>query len=544
MGTTAVSKENARTSRIHRWSGPGAPAWLLLGVLYPLVRVVLAVTQDDASLQVEFKDDAFYYAVIAENIADGDGSTFGGLVRTNGYQPLWQLLLVPLALVADGDALLRLMYVLEGFCFAVTVLVAWLIARRLDAALPGAYAFAYVGAVALVGGNVFFGGMEIAVVLPLLLGTIYAALRWLGPGSQGLTVRAGIGLGALCFALAMARLDALAFPAALALVLLVRGRLRTHLRGQVAGAVTLVAGLAAYAVLNVLAFDTPLPVSGQAKAVGGGGLDPLLFDQFLTFGRTTSTVSFPIPTGPLYLGLQSLVLAGVALHLLSRARWTDRPLFGAAADRQLTELIVALLLAQAVQIGYYTATTSWMFWEWYLYYIPVLVFLPGVVIVRAATGTRLGAVLRLPAIAVVAAVIAVAVGGTAVRATALSSPWMAAAVGPADWIRENTDPSDVIAVGDRGGYVSWLTGRPTLQLEGLVEDADYLDVIEERGVADHMDAVGVDYYLRGVVPSAAREGCTTVVEPVQGRGPKSPVTVCSDDLVYTDTHWRIWRRGG
>jgi len=40
-------------------------------------------------------DDAFYYFGVARNLATGRGFTFDGLNLTNGFQPLWQFLLVP-----------------------------------------------------------------------------------------------------------------------------------------------------------------------------------------------------------------------------------------------------------------------------------------------------------------------------------------------------------------------------------------------------------------------------------------------------------------
>lgn len=41
-------------------------------------------------------DDAYYYFTIAHHLAEGLGATFDGLSSTNGFHPLWQLLLVPL----------------------------------------------------------------------------------------------------------------------------------------------------------------------------------------------------------------------------------------------------------------------------------------------------------------------------------------------------------------------------------------------------------------------------------------------------------------
>ncbi|MDP3645612.1 MAG: hypothetical protein Q8R25_00800 [bacterium] len=41
-------------------------------------------------------DDSFYYFQIARNIVHGLGSTFDGINMTNGYHPLWMLILVPI----------------------------------------------------------------------------------------------------------------------------------------------------------------------------------------------------------------------------------------------------------------------------------------------------------------------------------------------------------------------------------------------------------------------------------------------------------------
>ncbi len=52
-------------------------------------------------------DDAFYYFQIARNLAEGKFSTFdGGITQTNGYHPLWMLLITPFHWVFDPKAAL------------------------------------------------------------------------------------------------------------------------------------------------------------------------------------------------------------------------------------------------------------------------------------------------------------------------------------------------------------------------------------------------------------------------------------------------------
>lgn len=54
------------------------------------------------------RDDAYYYFKVAQNIAEGHGSTFDGINPTNGYHPLWLLLCIPIFALARFDLILPL----------------------------------------------------------------------------------------------------------------------------------------------------------------------------------------------------------------------------------------------------------------------------------------------------------------------------------------------------------------------------------------------------------------------------------------------------
>ena len=52
-------------------------------------------------------DDAFYYFQIARNLVEGKFSTFdGGITRTNGYHPIWLILITPFYWIFDKEAAL------------------------------------------------------------------------------------------------------------------------------------------------------------------------------------------------------------------------------------------------------------------------------------------------------------------------------------------------------------------------------------------------------------------------------------------------------
>lgn len=54
------------------------------------------------------RDDAYYYFKVAQNISEGQGSTFDGINPTNGYHPLWTLVCVPVFALARFDLILPL----------------------------------------------------------------------------------------------------------------------------------------------------------------------------------------------------------------------------------------------------------------------------------------------------------------------------------------------------------------------------------------------------------------------------------------------------
>ncbi len=54
------------------------------------------------------RDDAYYYFKVAQNISEGNGSTFDGINVTNGYHPMWMLVCIPIFALARYDLILPL----------------------------------------------------------------------------------------------------------------------------------------------------------------------------------------------------------------------------------------------------------------------------------------------------------------------------------------------------------------------------------------------------------------------------------------------------
>ncbi len=213
------------------------------------------------------KDDSFYYFQIAKNLTVGKFSTFdGGITQTNGYHPLWLLLITPFYWIFDPKAAL---FGIKAFEILLTaggvalVVLATGISRLtwilLFAALPRLYRLGH-----------FQVGVESAIAL-FMLGLLFLALslfarnpaRWTWP------------LAVIAFALPYARLEyvAISLTATAALYLIAwswpekppgASKSRYPPRTFVP-LFSACAGILVYFVYNRLVFGGFVPVSAASK---------------------------------------------------------------------------------------------------------------------------------------------------------------------------------------------------------------------------------------------------------------------------------------
>jgi hypothetical protein len=220
-----------------------------------------------AQLVTRLPDDACYYFKIGENVARGAGSTFDGCHPTNGFHPLWVLMIASVHLIVRStpEIMIKVYLVLQ----IALVVTAWGLAASVlrprfarPAVALAAVFFAYFVFQRAV------NGMESALLVCLLAGLLHHCCRCelFSRPTAGSLIVAGVLLGAVL----LTRLDLVFFAAGLNLVMLVwlqRGHTLTWTLLRV-GLVALVAGIvvAPAIVYNVLLFGHPVPISGQLKS--------------------------------------------------------------------------------------------------------------------------------------------------------------------------------------------------------------------------------------------------------------------------------------
>lgn len=166
-------------------------------------------------------DDGFYYPRLAQKIMAGGVCTYDGVTVTNGFHPLWLLVLLPVyALIHDPWLALRGVYAVILIVQLASLGLLALIARRTRMTASGIAAAVFIIFLNIRSFTVFFSFLESPLVLFTLLGYLAFCCgtddrRFERPKQAFI---AGLLMG-VCF---LARLDGFLLPAAYGTVLLIR----------------------------------------------------------------------------------------------------------------------------------------------------------------------------------------------------------------------------------------------------------------------------------------------------------------------------------
>ena len=323
-------------------------------------------------------DDAFYYFAIARNVAAGLGPTFDGLAATNGFHPLWLLLLTPVFALAQALHLgpwvaVHLALSLCALLDVASGALLWRLLRRLGAP-RGAHWAAAAWFLSPFTVLLSLRGLESALNVTLFAAWLTAAAWALGDGAAG--ARRGALVGIVTWIAFLARTDnapllGAALAAATLAALLARrpdrvpggvpgrslGPARRWRGGlaflATAGLVTALLALPWF-LWNLGVFGTPWQVSGAAKLanpqifghVPGDWGNRLRFLVAAVWVPAYFVAGETMKQRPAYTAVATAVwtlLAALAPFLL-RALWRPR----AAPQPAVAAALLAYLAAHAV----------------------------------------------------------------------------------------------------------------------------------------------------------------------------------------------------
>jgi hypothetical protein len=421
-----------------------------------------------------YADDFFYYLVIAQNLVAHGMSSFDGHTLTNGYHPLWMLMLAALVFLTNGTGKI-FFTVLLFLQLAASIFSVWLVFRilvRWRTPTLLIIASTLIFAVAL--SDIAVTGMEVVIAVPLILAFVAEA-----DTAATQTIRP-LRLGLLASACILARVDTVILTGMVALALIPTLLPVTRRRRALALLALGLTPAGVYFISNVVLFGTALPISSSAKALTPG----------LIFNTTALLTAFtPGDFDPVEIMVIMLpawcVLACAATGVMQWHRHSAR-------ERLRTVLcafppLFYLLLA---------VRSDWMLWRWYLY--PIVTATPFAL---AWAGGILFRVQRQAAIVVTAAA-AILFGlapatldlaGHYAHTTPNVNSIYTAAVAMQPFAAAHPGQ---YAMGDRAGTMAFLINQPVFQLEGIVGDRPMLAAIKARtNLLELLQAHHVDYYI-------------------------------------------------
>jgi hypothetical protein len=459
-------------------------AWRIFGGVEPVLR---------------FADDFFYYAVPARNWVDGAGSTYFPGESTNGYHPLWFLLVALLYRVAGDGALffglvdLTLMALLVGFFFLFERFLRRVTGDRLAAAVGAAVAAVGLALFARAGVEMALAAFAAALLLDYLSRKPLAEQ----------TMRDAAVVGLLGAFLVLARLDAAFLAPGLLVAVLLRWDWR-RLLAVVVGAVPLYL----YFAFNLVVFGHLGTTSMAAKSLDFYWPPNVWFLEF-----PSAVVMCVVAV--------TLVITSVVVGVLLRR----------SDNADVRRITLALAIAPLLQLVSQALLSGWTLFPWYFYF-----FLMTLGVASALVFVRLRRWNALTRLGIPLGVVMLIVAMLGLVAGEKPDLWQFEAAKNSERLRTfAADHPGVYAMGDAAGTPEWTTGLPIVHLEGLMMSQQFVDRIRERQPLEQVFRdYHVDYYVAVRPAKNPSDGCQQFAEPTfeqaSPRAPHMTMTICSPPL--------------
>lgn len=472
--------------------------------------------------EIALADDAYYYLLPATNFWALGFYSFDGLTGTNGFHPLWMLLLtamaLPLHLAGAADGLPRAVLGLSVVLVVWGSLMWYGVLRR--GGVSRALAALMVAVSVIAGQDLLLSGLETVAVfwsLALLAGYLIRQVQRAAPIQPGRLA---------CYSLLVlfSRLDCGL------LLLMLYGLLSfyTGPRRVIVAGVLLTLLATPYLLLNAVYHGAATPISGRVKQHWGDRYE--LETTGKTFGvswaqihegpgrtrlRQMANTYWPRDIAPALktLTLNRLDVTGSpkpwALRILAVAliaaglRWAWALRSATPPPARFLVLFAGLLLLFYAASTLYYALSYDRVWPWYgavgvMVMAAGLTFLAGGLLEYRPVKVLQGALLAALLVYWSASNVRDLRNAERNYATSLRSVYLDLA----DWLARNT-PEDAVAGGWAVGEMGWYARRPVINLEGLAGNDALLEANKATDLLPFLAEYKITYLSNFWRPSLA-----------------------------------------
>jgi hypothetical protein len=425
-------------------------------------------------------DDAYYYLQIAINIADGKGVTFDGIHTTNGFHPLWLLLLSLFSLIPDISRLMmaRLTIIIQAFLLMGSLIFIKKIMRGIIDPL-------LIGVLLLIPlyprfFHIFTVGMESGLLIFLMLLFFYTVPDTLKTLKDGKWFLRSLISGCLLSLIVLTRLDTFFLPLVFFIYTFVSGfRKRNVLRVQipfifVSGGI-ISTGLVPFLLWNYYEMGTFATISSLMKVNWGMAM-------FIPALRYLMTNCFEY-----YLGIFVIMIFLLVFYRnedFKRGRTSFLNALNIFIFSSITVLVFYALFVRWALFSYAFAST-----------IPAIILGSSLILVFVQNRFKSAKNRRWFAIVVLISVVIISITMQVISLSRLYKREVLRTYDAGLWARENTDRDAVFAMKDSGCF-GYFSERRTINLDGMVNDFEYQRYLRDGSLDEYLKENEVDYFVQ------------------------------------------------
>jgi len=432
---------------------------------------------ETAELVYKIPDDASYYLKIAENFNNGFGMSFDSINKTNGYQPLWQYAAIIVSVFTGNnpDKTLRVILFMQLILVTLTALLFHKIITD------------YFGSIVSLGCGIIYlvfvfplciNGMETALTFLILIFLFKLLLDY--DYLNKYILKTDIFISAVAGILVLSRLDMIFFAVSIICIFLFRSitdfnQRKKYIRKTIVLTLTITVVLLPYLIYNLGEFGNILPISGYLKT----GISDLPLSEKLSglLLYRESYFAFTAFVFPIIYFFKSIK---------SEAE-TERSFYIAVLLYSLCCIFLYLFLLFFV---------DWVIFYWY--FVPFAVFFAffSAVMFRYIVNLK---IFKSGLIIYFSLLIFILfywgnkqIVNFSSESDTLSSNWNLESFKASQWARENSNTDEVFAMKD-AGHFGFFSGRKVINLDGLVNNFEFQDILRDKRLGDYLKRNNVKY---------------------------------------------------
>ena len=475
-------------------------------------------------------DDSFYYFKTAENITNGLGSTFDGISKTNGYHPLWMIIIIPLFFFSNLGLFLPLRLIIMvqlGLAILTMIVLFDFLRTQLPIYLSALISLMWVLLKPIF--DVATNGTESAINgLAITVFWVMFSRVLLSVDSQKYKYKSAGLLGIAAVFAVFSRLDNVflitIFGFWLGISYLIEQKWefsKAHFKDlfiiELSYFLPTTLLLSLYLIWNKLTIGSMMPLSGQVKKFWGelegtvygsrvNGIGELLAEMFsrdqgpwtLFFTPyyklvDSFKVSYLYGTRTVSLGLILVTVLAFILGFIISKKWEI------ALKRIIEWSIIPLFLGTLVHYSYYKILgyLGSRAWYWvggsFLIIIVIAVVLENIILTLSDIKVIKTHYLSICIVFVIGFLILKPHLVSSMSRLTYKSDETHLYLKKSDWLEQRTEPGSIIGMTGAGTTAYFIKDRVIMNLDGLVNSEEYFIKLKDGSADDYLEQKEVAY---------------------------------------------------